>query len=323
MGYMTTLEIGVFCYNQAAFVADCLKSLKVAHSHALERDSVRFYVCDDGSTDDSASAILEFFKANPSMAGSATMETTRERMGFERQLGRWLRASDAEWCVVVAADDLLLPRSVEMWQQTVEELPSAEVLFGDLIPFDAGFSQRPSETRAKARKQWLQNQFGQPRPLGDTLLTVGNFVPGGGTLIRRCSVPELFLDTDTLLRNAEDFWLWLVMRECLFAYTGVPTLLYRRHDGSKSAANNRALGDSFAGILKRSIGLELSKGQRSLLLGQAALSSKSLKFGRLTNSAAALIGIARILYYRASKHMVGTLLLIRSKQGKQVPLESR
>ena len=103
---MPLVTIGVFCFNQSRFAAECLASVAEQEYPDLE-----IFVVDDGSSDTSVEVIQEAIRTNQQLAG-ATLVADGTNQGLHRRMNQVLGLAQGTYVMWVAIDDVLLPGTV-------------------------------------------------------------------------------------------------------------------------------------------------------------------------------------------------------------------
>lgn len=174
---MTGIAVGLFAFNQAAYLPTSIASLRDAGAPDVE-----IHLVDDGSTDGSAGILVE---AASRLEAASTIWDGSNR-GLPTRMQEVIDATSAEWLLWLAADDALVPGAIQRLHAAAS--PDVDVVFGNLEVMRAdgthlGYA-RPRDTWQGATAR----RYAEPRPPLDDLLRVNNFVPGGMTLIRRSAI---------------------------------------------------------------------------------------------------------------------------------------
>ncbi len=218
--------MGVFNFNQAKFLRDCLLGLE-----AQDYGSMEVFLVDDGSTDGSLDLMCSAAERLP----NAKMIADGTNMGLARRIGQVVNEARGEWLIWVAADDWLLPGAIETLVGSTAR--DVDVVWGDLRVVDEtgksrGYS-RPRDTwQGDTAKRYLQ----PAKPLDD-IFRVNNFINGGMSLIRRRAVAKAGGYPADL--RPEDLNMWLTLApDSQFAYVGREVGCYRIVPGSGSRSES-------------------------------------------------------------------------------------
>jgi alpha-1,3-rhamnosyltransferase len=219
------VSIGVFCYRQAKYVPDALRSVAVQDYRPLE-----VFFVDDGSPDESVQVARAEIAADPRLA-STTVIADGVNRGLATRMNQVLERASGEWVVWLASDDALVPGAVRTLVSGSRD--DVDVVFGDLEVMDErGRPRGYSRPRDSWQRTTAARYSDGGRPLPD-MFAVNNFVPGGMALIRRSVLVEAGgYDPET---RTEDLDMWLrIGWTRTFRYVGAPVGRYRVVPGSTS-----------------------------------------------------------------------------------------
>ena len=220
-------------FNQARFIKDAFTSIR-----NQTRPAEKVIVIDDGSdpTD------VEYLRYLINETGIEIQSFIQDgkNLGISARLNQALNEVRTEWFLVLAADDALLPNSIENLFEPATD--SVDVVWGDLDVMDEqgdslGFS-RPRDTWQGA----VSTKYKTPNKPFKDLLKFNNFIPGGMTLIRTKTVVNAG-GWDSII-TTEDFDLWLrISKTSQFLYIAKSVGKYRVVEGSKSRRDSHKLRD--------------------------------------------------------------------------------
>lgn len=228
-----TVSVVVPCFNQAAFVAAAIHSVR-----AQEDVPVEIVAVDDGSTDETPAILAAIPEVRILRRPHAGVSAARNA-GLQAARGRYL--------VFLDADDRLLPGALAANLQVLEQDPACAFVAGSHVRTDAAGQQLA----------------GGPPPVATTAvyerLLRGNCVHTAAVMYRREPLEEVG-GFDPRLEVCEDWALYLRLARRLPARLHERVVSeYRRHGGQATA---RRIED-----LLRS-GLSLLRRQRPLLEGE-------------------------------------------------------
>lgn len=229
---MPLVTLGVFCFNQARFAAECLASVANQSYPNLE-----IFLVDDGSCDDSVEVLRSAVQTFPELS-DATVIADGTNRGLHGRMNQVLGLAKGTFVMWLAIDDVLLAGAVERLVAQVHRYPDVDVVFGDLEVMDvAGVSRG----YARPRDTWQRGvamRHRTPRPAWQGIIKVNNFVPGGMSLLRTQALARVGGYDDDI--RTEDLNMWLKLgRDGRFLYAGQSVGRYRIVPGSKSR-NDRA-----------------------------------------------------------------------------------
>jgi glycosyltransferase involved in cell wall biosynthesis len=122
---MAKVSVIVPCYNQGAFLEECLQSVECQSYHDWE-----CIIIDDGSTDDSGAIIENFIKDRIRFKlikqSNAGVSTARNNA---------IKASNGVFILPLDADDKLSPNYLEVCVNILEELPGISLVYGKVKKF--------------------------------------------------------------------------------------------------------------------------------------------------------------------------------------------
>jgi len=195
-----SVTVGVFAHNHEKYVTECLESMAKSGLHVE-----RLVITDDASLDDTVKLIEAFLLKESSNNWIVERAYSSRNLGFARQLNMFLNRVETEWFIILSADDYFPIGALEALVEKAIEFPTADVVFGRLQRVDLN-SKNLTETRRNMRlTEFAGHRYSTPtRPFRD-LLRLGNFIPGGGTLIRTRPVSGQLPEYDPDLTNAEDY----------------------------------------------------------------------------------------------------------------------
>lgn len=229
---MPLVTIGVFCFNQSRFAAECLASVAEQEYPDLE-----IFVVDDGSSDTSVEVIQEAIRTNQQLAG-ATLIADGTNQGLHRRMNQVLGLAQGTYVMWVAIDDVLLPGTVGRLVAQTERYPGVDVVFGDLEVMDVSGVPRGYGRPRDTWQRGVAMRYRTPQPAWRGIIEVNNFVPGGMSLLRTQALRRVGGYDDDI--RTEDMNMWLKLgREGTFLYAAQSVGRYRIVPGSKSR-NDRA-----------------------------------------------------------------------------------
>ena len=269
-------------FNQGQFINESLLSVR---TQTTTPDKV--YVVDDGSSGNDVDVIDELLKSED-IFQSVFIHDGRN-LGISARLNQVLKQIEDEWCIVLAADDILASNSIEMFLDAANE--EVDVVWGNLELMDEQGRElnyaRPRDTwQGPVARRYLEPGF----PFND-LLRYNNFIPGGMTLIRTSAVRQAGgWDKDI---TTEDFDLWLrISRSSRFKYIDKSVGHYRVVSGSKSRMDSHKILDH-ARLLGKQTGVSADIDKRLAYL--AAMRWAFTVFRTRNKSAASLAEMAEIM----------------------------
>lgn len=202
-------------YNYAHFLPECLRSVQEQQSSGLD---VQHVVVDDGSTDDSWAVITDL---HPQRERDCVRQDNR---GLSATLNRALTLARGEWLLWLNADDFLLPDTMRLLAATLQDVPDADLVFGDTLfvddqsrvvrlvaqpPFDRSLVEGGYNTFHVPSVLWRRSRLTKQAPFDESL--------------------QLLMDLD--------LWLDLTRPGCTTVKVDAAFSAFRRHAAQVSATD--------------------------------------------------------------------------------------
>lgn len=125
---MQTVSIIAVCYNQAAYVADTLNSIK-----AQTYRQIQLIVADDGSKDGSKEVIKNWIAANDPAAIFVDHE---KNLGLTKNINSALPYIKGDYFQVFGCDDIMHPDKIEKQVALLQANKAAGVVYSDMQMMD-------------------------------------------------------------------------------------------------------------------------------------------------------------------------------------------
>ncbi|MCX6403750.1 MAG: glycosyltransferase [Actinobacteria bacterium] len=233
MNNSASVTVIVVNFNQARFIKDAFLSIR---NQTLSPEKV--IVVDDGSAPTDVEDLRRLISETGIEAQCFIQDA--KNLGISARLNQALKEVSTEWLLVLAADDVLLPNSIENLFDSVTD--SVDVVWGDLDVMD---EQGDSLGFSRPRDTWqgtVSTRYKTPNKPFKDLLKFNNFIPGGMTLIRTKTVVDAGGWDSSI--TTEDFDLWLrISKTSQFKYITKSVGKYRVVEGSKSRRDSHKLRD--------------------------------------------------------------------------------
>lgn len=147
------VEVVVPCHNYGRYLPECVASIVSQPGvHATVT------IVDDASTDDSAVVAGRLAEENP---GVRLVENP-ENLGAVRTFNRGLAEADSDYVVLLSADDLLAPGSLQRSAALLDARPAVGLVYGRAHAFSGAPPQwraRPVTWTTWRGAEWLRLQF--------------------------------------------------------------------------------------------------------------------------------------------------------------------
>jgi len=205
------VSVVIASYNMAKYLSLALRSV-------LDQTRMpdEIHVVDDGSTDDTAGVMASF-------AGHDRVVYHRQENGGQaRAKNRGIRASSGDYVAFLDADDLWMPRKLELQLPAFDGHPEVGVVYTNFARIDAEGSMLGSP----------EGRFYSGRISGRLLIE--NFVTGMASIVRRECFERVGLFDETLAMGI-DYDLWLrISPHYDFKFLDEVTYSYRQWPGQMS-----------------------------------------------------------------------------------------
>jgi glycosyltransferase involved in cell wall biosynthesis len=200
-------------YNSAQYVAEAVGS-----ALAQTYQPVEIIVVDDGSTDDTAALLGSF--------GDRIRYIFQKNQGVSIARNRGIAAAHGQLIAFLDADDMWLPKKLEIQVNQLDRDPSVGLLHADAFYLDGETNQRSRHSRPPT---FREGNCYIPLFLGNRILI-------SSVLVRRECLDKVGpFDEKISKASVEDYDLWLrVARYFELGYSTEPLITYRLHGGNAS-----------------------------------------------------------------------------------------
>lgn len=207
-------------YNNAAYVADAVKSV-LAQTYPPSE----VIVVDDGSTDGTR-LVLEPFR-------DLIRYIYQENRGEPAARNTGMRHASFDYIAFLDADDLWMPRKLELQKKYLEEHPNVPFIYTDASTFD---ENGVIDASIKVRYNLELPEGNIFRALFDETL----FGSGSVVFHKRCVDKVGCFDED--FRIGSDYEMWLrIARHFEVGCVDEPLMMYRQHSSMSTRGLGRAL----------------------------------------------------------------------------------
>jgi glycosyltransferase involved in cell wall biosynthesis len=190
------ISVVVGAYNHAAFVEECLESVRAQSFRDFE-----LIVFDDCSSDRTAERIREWSARTKT---PLTLIVNETNMGICASRNRALAKARGKYVSTLAADDMYEPDKLERQYRFFKSCPSSvAVVYSDITELDLDGTPLPAPSHAPLLV-----------PEGDMFdaLLRRNFIPAPAVMMRRSALDEIGGYDETLAFEDYDMWLRLADR---------------------------------------------------------------------------------------------------------------
>lgn len=214
---MSKVSVLIPTYNRRQYLVEAIRSVQSqTYGDGCRMEIV---VADDGSTDDTRSAVEAF--------GDAVRYLHQENQGVSAARNLAFRESTGEYVVFLDSDDTLLPNALADLSEALDSHPACDVAYSDGYIIDSNGLRRGT----------LSDYA--PRPFVDALETFVAGDPLGlhGTMFRRSALESIEGPFDPQMLGYEDVDMIMRLKAsgCTFQFFPLYTACYRFHGGNKSA----------------------------------------------------------------------------------------
>lgn len=230
---MNTVDVIVPCYNYGRFLPECVAS--ILGQHGL---SVRILILDDASTDDSFD-IARDLAAHDDRISIIRHETNRGHIATYNEGLDW---AEAEYMLLLSADDVLAPGSLQRAVDVMSRHPEVGLTYGRSIAF-SGPTAPPAPHPAPDRPDHVL--IDGSRFLQAVSVKPSNWIETA-TAVARTSAQKRVGHYRPELPHAGDFEMWLRFAATgRLAYIDTVQAFTRRHADNmrNSYAVSRMIGD--------------------------------------------------------------------------------
>lgn len=224
------VSVPVITYNSAKFVLETLESIK-----AQTYQNIELIISDDCSTDNTVELCQKWVEENIDRFVRTQIITVDNNTGVSANLNRAESACQGEWVKPIAGDDMLMPNSIEIYTNYVNENPDVVYLFGKIEAF--GASEERNEYFAKKVFDYSFFDLDIKEQL-ERLVFGGNCVPASTCFYNRIKSIELGITNDERIPLLEDWPKWInILNEGIkLHFINEYVVRYRIHDESLSTS---------------------------------------------------------------------------------------
>jgi hypothetical protein len=216
---LATVSVIVPCYNYGHFLEGCVASVL-----AQQGVDVRLLIIDDCSTDDSADLAMRLAESDDRVE----FHRHRENVGLIGTANEGLRWVEGDYVVLLSADDLLTPGSLERATAVMTKHANVGLVYGRTL---FGREDRPlpepqgtwRSTKLWSGKYWIR-----------TRCRSGHSCISSPEVVVRNTVQQAVGEYDSSCHHTSDLNMWLrIAAVADVAYIrGVPQAIYRIHGDS-------------------------------------------------------------------------------------------
>lgn len=221
-----TVTVVVVGYNHAAYVRECLDSIRLQ-----TRTADRVLIADDASPDHSREVVAEYLAEHP---GFAEFLPNVQNIGLNRTLNRMLALVDTEYVAYVSADDLLLPTRLERHLELLERT-GADLAYSDAVIIDA----RSAVVHESSTTEFPWPDEPARSEAVDVCLLEASWIPAASIILRTATLREAGGYAEAIFFEDFELLVRLARRGARFAYVEEPLVAIRRLETSLGAQRFR------------------------------------------------------------------------------------
>jgi GT2 family glycosyltransferase len=225
-----TVSVIVPCFNYGHFLEGCVESVLTQ-----EAVDVRLLVIDDLSTDDSADVARRLAERDSRIE----LREHRENLGLIATANEGLEWAQGEYVVLLSADDLLVPGSLQRAARVMAIHPNVGMVYGRPLMAREGKPVPKPTGRWRATDVWSGAQWIQRR-----CRSAQSCISSPEAVVRT-SVQRAVGGYDAMCFHCSDVNMWLrIAAVSDIAYVrGIPQAIYRVHAGSMAHSKEGPLVD--------------------------------------------------------------------------------
>ncbi|HMF67269.1 MAG TPA: glycosyltransferase family 2 protein [Phyllobacterium sp.] len=216
---MAKVDVVVPCYNYARFLEGCVRSVL----NQSVKD-VRVLIIDDASSDDSLLVARKLAQADPRV----TVVGHAENMGHIDTYNEGIAWASAEYCLLLSADDLLVPGALERAVEVMDANPDVVLTHGECIQWHDHLpipDIDPVQNHAWERHDLLKQLCATAKNI---------WTP---TVIARTKTQKIIGGYSSSLPHTGDLEMWLrFAANGSVAYVNAVQAIYRTHSAQMSNA---------------------------------------------------------------------------------------
>jgi glycosyltransferase involved in cell wall biosynthesis len=217
---MAKVDIVIPCYNYDRFLEGCVNSVL---SQSIS--DIRILIIDDASSDDSKTVAESLAAADPRVS----FISHSQNIGHIRTYNQGIDWLESDYFLLLSADDLLVPGSLERASRIMDEYPDIVLTYGRGIEW---FDDTPFPTQISAGdERWSRQDLIQ-----DMCASAANLVTTP-TAIVRASAQKSVGGYEIDLPHSADMAMWLKFSAVgSIAQIHATQAIYRRHSSNMSAS---------------------------------------------------------------------------------------
>jgi glycosyltransferase involved in cell wall biosynthesis len=253
------VTVAVITYNQKELLRETIESILSQKTEF----SFEILICDDASTDDTASMCLEYEANNSGLIRYLRLE---KNSGITANSNQGIKHGKGKYFALIGGDDLFLPNKIQIQTQYMEENPEVTISYHSVDIFDSASNKTLLITN--------QTKVDTPRTLHELVQIC---IPGSvSVMVRNDALPECGFDSR--LPTVSD-WLFYIEVAAKGKIGFIPETLarYRKHGNQASFRTFELLEESLSNLDLaaeklsdiKDLSFSIKKGKARYLAGEA------------------------------------------------------
>lgn len=221
------VSVCVITYNSQDYILETLDSVANQTYRNIE-----LIISDDCSHDKTVEICHQWLSSNYNRFVDSVIITKENNTGVSANCNRAVKRSKGQWIKYFAGDDKLLPNCITDNIEYVNEHPSIDVLFSDMVVIGNHISGKMIDSRHVYFERLTKGEFKRR-------LLYQNFLPAPSAFFSK----ELFdkvggFDENIPFMEDKPFFLRAVFDNSNLSYMKKATICYRKHSNSLSNIKN-------------------------------------------------------------------------------------
>ncbi len=253
------VTIAIITYNQKELLRETIESILAQKTEY----SYEILICDDASTDDTASMCLEYQANHNGLIKYLRLE---KNSGITANSNQGIKYGKGKYFALIGGDDLFLPNKIQVQTKYMEENPEVTISYHPVDIFDSASNKTLLITN--------QTKVDTPRTLHELVQIC---IPGSvSVMVRNDALPECGFDNR--LPTVSD-WLFYIEVAAKGKIGFIPETLarYRKHGNQASFRTFELLEESLSNLdlaaeklsYIKDLSFSIKKGKARYLAGEA------------------------------------------------------
>ena len=221
------VSVCIITYNSQDYILEALNSVADQTYRNIE-----LIISDDYSYDRTVEICRQWLSSNSYRFVNSEIITIDKNTGVSANCNRAVKRCKGEWIKYFAGDDKLLPNCIADNVNYINEHPSTDVLFSDMLVIGDHITEKIIDSRQAYFERLTKGEFMRR-------LLYQNFLPAPSSFYSK----ELFdkvggFDENIPFMEDKPFFLRAVLGNRILSYMKKTTICYRKHSNSLSNIKN-------------------------------------------------------------------------------------